>query len=188
MNGEKFFNQRPESDYTLFGPLFATYSIFKMHTHTQLYKHSRSQWNILIPGHTNLVIKPSHHLNQNITDNTYCPHRMKIVCKFLSGLKMNQIYQNSSKFIQLHLSNNYFRFLGTINLCVWSFYYQKVRLCMALIVSSVSNHSVYLMDLIKIVYGLCIAHEYKRHNEMQVMRHLNVKWREIYVTVKLYDR
>lgn len=92
------------------------------HAHNEIYSHQ---------GTHNLVIKPSHHLNQNITDNTYCPHRMKIVCKFLSGLKMNEIYLNSSKFIQLHLSNNYFRFLGTINLCVWSFYYQKVPLCIA---------------------------------------------------------
>lgn len=123
MNGGKFFHQRPESDYTLFGPLFATYSIFKMHTHTHTctstHAHAHAHNEIYShQGTHNLVIKPSRHLNQNITDNTYCPHRMKIVCKFLSGLKMNEIYLNSSKFIQLHLSNNYFRFLGTINLCV----------------------------------------------------------------------
>lgn len=44
------------------------------------------------------------------------------------------------------------------------------------------------MDLIQIVYGLCIAHEYKRYNEMQVMRHINVKWQEIHVAINLYDR
>lgn len=108
--------------HTLSSKCTLTHNYTSTHAYNEIYSHQSTH---------NLVIKPSHHLNQNITDNTYCPHRMKIVCKFLSGLKMNEIYLNSSKFIQLHLSNNYFRFLGTINLCVWSFYYQKVPLCIA---------------------------------------------------------